>query len=401
MGKIAKLSLLTFIIILNINGSLLAEGLEIDGYLENYYSVRLKNDHNFIGERSQLNLNLRHLSDNIYIFASIKGINNQVVEEKDIVIIHEAYLEYSQPLWDLKIGRQIYSWGRADGLKITDILNPCDYSEYITRDFDEIRVAVDSVKYHYMFPGSDLELVWIPTFVENIIPKQGNPWYVDNFEGLTINQAEEIENNLGNSELAARWSLYLQGLDFSVSTAYLWDDETAYHKEEDGSFTPEYHRLKYYGLDLAKPLGNFVIRSESAYFQGKYFSADNGEGVLERDYIHSLAGLDWYPGNNWTISAQLANQYIIDYEGTINEEESQNIASLRLSKNLFRETLELENMLYYEQGNEDGFNRFSIDYALSDSFHLLAGIDYFYGDKGEFSYYDGNDSIWIKTRYNF
>lgn len=404
MRKLIVVSLLLLMFFISGRNNAWAEGLQFDGFLESYYSIRLKEDHDFIGERSRLRLNVRNSSENIYMFASLNGVSNKIIEEGDELEaeIHEAYLEYTQPLWDVKIGRQIYSWGKADGIRITDILSPCDYSEYITRDFDEIRIPVDSVKYRYLFPMADLELVWIPTFTEAVYPKdEDNPWYVgETYNKATINPAEKVEDKLGNSELAARLSFYLSGVDFSFSTAYLWDDEPAYHKTGN-TLTPEYHRLRFYGLDLSKPAGDFVIRFESAYYQGKYFSAVNSCGLLERDYAHSLAGLDWYPGNNWTVTTQLANKYIFDYEDEIGEDESQTTLTLNISKDLFRETLELANMIYYEPDGEDGFNRFSLDYAVNDDLHFLTGIDYFFGDEGEFASYDDNDSLWVKVKYDF
>ncbi|MTI60097.1 MAG: hypothetical protein FH762_09005 [Firmicutes bacterium] len=399
MRKLIVVSLLLVVFFISGNG--LAQGLEFDGFLESYYSIKLKDDHDFIGERSRLRLNLRNSSENIYMFASLNGVSNRILEGDELEVeIHEAYFEYTQPLWDLKVGRQIYSWGKADGVRITDILSPCDYSEYITRDFDEIRIPVDSVKYRYLFPMADLELVWIPSFTEAVYPEDDdNPWYVE--RDMDINPTEEVEDELGNSELAGRLSFYLNGVDFSFSTAYLWDDEPAYHKTGVNTYTPEYHRLRFYGLDLSKPVNDFVIRFESAYYQGKYFSADNNCGLLERDYLHSLSGVDWYPGSNWTVTAQLASKHIFDYEDEIKEDQNQTIMTLNLSKDFFRETLELANMIYYEPDEQDGFNRISLDYAVSDNLHFMTGIDYFFGDEGEFANYDDNDSLWVKVKYDF
>jgi hypothetical protein len=123
--------------------------------------------------------------------------------------------------------------------------------------------------------------------------------------------------------------------------------------------------------------------------------------VLKKDYLYSLVGLDWYPGNNWTVSTQLASKYIFAYDNAIEEDKSQTVVTFNLTKSLFRETFKVKNMVYYEPDQEDGFNRFSIDYAVSDSLHFLTGIDDFFGDEGQFSDYDHNDSWWIKLKYNF
>ena len=47
------------------------------------------------------------------------------------------------------------------------------------------------------------------------------------------------------------------------------------------------------------------------------------------------------------------------------------------------------------------FSRFAADYALSDQIHLLAGFDWFGGDKGIFGTYRNNSEVWIKAKYSF
>lgn len=404
MRKLILVSLLLLFFLHFGIGNVLAQGIEIDGFLESYYSIKLKEDNDIIGDRSRIRLNIRNSSNNIYMFVSLAGTSNRILETNtDLELeVQEAYFEYNRALWDLKVGRQIYSWGKADGVRITDVLSPCDYSEYITRDFDEIRIPVDSIRYRYLFPAADLELVWIPTFTEAIYPEtEQNPWFRERKNEINTNQAISVDDKVKNSELAARLSFYLNGIDFSFSTAYLWDDEAAYHKTDSNSYTPEHHRLKFYGLDISKPINDFVLRFESAYYQGKYFSAANSKGVFESDYIHSLAGLDWYPGNNWTVTGQLVNKHIFNYKNAVQVDQDQNVVTLNISKKLLRETLKLENMIYYGFNNEDGFNRSSLDYAINDELHFLAGIDYFFGDEGEFGSYDNNDSLWFKIKYSF
>ncbi|MFW6034984.1 MAG: hypothetical protein ACOCRZ_01880 [Halothermotrichaceae bacterium] len=398
-----KISLcLALMLILLGNTVVFAEDLSIDGSLENYYSVKINDSNELIGGSAKLQLDFGKSVDDIDFFASILAENNQIIKSKDEIKINEAYLEYIAPDWDIRVGRQFYSWGKADGIQITDILCPADNREF-SSDFTESRIAVDSVKYRYLLPSADLELIWIPFFQEAKNPAaEDNPWLIrpEIPEGLNINKTKKPEKTLANSEFAGRLSGYINGVDYSLSAAYLWDDQPVYHL--DGfELKPEHHRLGFVGLNMSRPMGDFVGRFEGAYFQGKYFEAENSSGLLEKDYIHAIGGFDWYPANNWVLSSQLAYKHILDYEGIIKNDKGQYTATFSVSKSFLRETLELENNLYYKFADKSGYNSFSADYAVTDNYHLKAGFDIFCGDKGLIGNYDDNDSIWIKSTYSF
>jgi hypothetical protein len=393
-----------------------AKDIEIDGLAESYYAASWQGDHDLIGERSRFRLNFRHSTDKVYMFASLNGVDNRIVEADDDIAVnlHEAYIEYNQESWDVKIGKQIYSWGKADGFRITDILSPCDYSEFMTRDFDEIRIPVESVKFHYIFEASDVDLVWIPSFQEPVMPQSGNPWYINTSDTIAVGDPEKVDRNLRNSEWALRWSFQLKGMDVAFSTAGLWDDDAAWHKagtDADGRVvvSPQYHRLRFYGINCAKSVDEIVLRFESGFFQGKYFSAwESLTGVMEKDYFKSLIGVDWNPGNNWSVTGQVYHEYILDYDSQIGQKEHKYIINLNVGKKLLRETLKIDNTVYFDCANEAGWERFAVDYALTDSLHIAMGSDWFFADQSkkinvdnQFGRYDGMDFIWMKVKYSF
>ncbi|MFW5684660.1 MAG: DUF1302 family protein [Spirochaetota bacterium] len=59
--------------------------------------------------------------------------------------LREAYLDYYTDFVDLRVGKQIVIWGRADGLAITDIVSPKDLSDFLIPDFRELRLGVIAV----------------------------------------------------------------------------------------------------------------------------------------------------------------------------------------------------------------------------------------------------------------
>ena len=78
------------------------------------------------------------------------------------------------------------------------------------------------------------------------------------------------------------------------------------------------------------------------------------------------------------------------------------VATLLVQKKLLREKLTLSNMTYLGFIDWDVFNRTSVEYALSDAFHMYIGFDLFAGDKqGSFGQYSELSSVWLKAKYSF
>ena len=215
---------------------------------------------------------------------------------------------------------------------------------------------------------------------------------------------------LENSEVGGKLSFYLSGIDFAISSFYTWDDYPTLHRtvstEDDVvliHYHPEYHRLTFIGSEFSVPWKDFVLRGEAAFYKGKYFEPENllSEEMFKRNALNWMLGADWSPGNDWMLTAQFVDNFILDYDQAIKDDEHTMLATLHISKKLFRQTLELSTRGYYGINDKDCFIRSSMDYALTDELHLLCGVDFFSGDKGMMGQYNDNDEVWIKAKYSF
>lgn len=407
------LLILNFILLL-IPVLLFAIDFEPQGFLDTYHAVGLNNSHDFLSSRTRLRMELWITGEDASLFASMNAINNNVLKSNSGIELREAFIDYIADKWDVRIGRQLIIWGKADGLAITDIISSKDYTEFLARDFDDIRLPVDALKWRLLFEQTNLEFLWLPVFTPAILPPTNSPWafkfeYPSNFQ-VTFDEPIKPELKLKNSEIGGKLSFYLSGIDFAFSSFYTWDDlPTQYKTVSIGDtivvihYHPEYHRLTFIGVEFSKPLGDFVLRGESAFYKDRYFEPENllSKILFKRNSLNWMLGIDWTPGNDWMITAQFADDFILDYDGAIKDDEHTMLATLHISKKLLRQTLELSTMGYYGINDKDSFVRISMDYALTDELHLLGGVDTFFGDEGMFGQYDDNDEVWIKAKYSF
>ena len=325
------------------------------------------------------------------------------------ITLRQAYMDIYFDNFDLRIGKQQIIWGKADGVFITDIISPRDLSEFILPDFDEIRLGIDAIKFDYYLGNSTFETVWIPTFQSTIIPDKNSIWApaMPDFP-MSVNydySNADVENKLSESEIALKYSYLGSAIDFELMAAYMWDDNPAMHiypQPDTLIIKPEYHRLPLVGTSFSKAVGGAVVRGETAYYFDKRFSVEDFSvnGIKEKDYLHYLVGYD----HNWfgvNVSFQFIQEYIMDYEEDIRNDEFSNTMTFLASKTFINETLELSLFSYYGINDNDALLRPKLSYDFSDGFNVLLGTDIFIGEEGNFGQYNDNDMVYMKVRYDY
>lgn len=391
----------------------LTEPFSLTGWMDTIQSVRTREPDDCLTSRARLRLEVSADFEAIYGFVSVDAEKNWKISGETGIDLHESWFEYAGAQWDARIGRQIIIWGKADGVQITDIISPPDYTESMTRDLDEIRMPVDAAKFRLLGDYVVTELIWIPVFEAAVQPTGDNPWAIrqDLPENMRVSTASPIEpaTTMENSEIALKVSGYFSGLDVASSVFYTWDDYPAYHRrvEDDGdivrvSYIPEHHRLTVFGLEFSRPWSDFVFRGEAAYYKGRYYETkDLAEDPVPKDVFKWLGGIDWSPGNDWSLIAQLTGDYIVDHEDRLEDEEHDLLATLNISKKLLGQTLILSGMIYYDMDDNEIYNRVKAEYAVTDAFHVSVGADIFHGGDGQFGKYEDNSQVWIKAKYSF
>jgi hypothetical protein len=332
---------------------------------------------------------------------------NEIETDRDPLRLREAYLDYQRGKWDFRIGRQVIAWGKADNVTVTDLICPADYQDYFCYEFSDAKKPVEAVKTGFRQGNMALELVWVPFFEATGYPAADNPWLKrEETSGITAQTAEQPEKNLKNSEWFGRVTFNREGFDYAVSAFQCWWDTPWYHAETGAGGTVlqgEYYRVSGVGGEFSVPRGDLVIRGETAYLRGRRFERTSYSlDYLERDALKMLLGLDWYPGNNWTVSAQVADEMVLDYDRAMARDEHDWLGTLKLSKKLLRETLTLAGLVCAALDAEDYYHKLSGEYALTDELRLTCGLLFFGGAAGgTFGRYRDRDGLLVKLKYSF
>jgi len=388
--------------------------IELGGFIDSYHAIRLKDPYDFMSSRSRFRGEIKGMKGNSSFFTSLNANYNYLLPDRTFIELREAYLDYAGSGWDLRAGRQIIIWGVSDGIRITDIIAPMDFSEFLARDYDDIRMPVEAVRLRVFRNNIKCELVLVPLFQSFIYPSDPeNPWNIlprgEGIPPVHIAPAVKPEARLQNSEIGGRLSFYLSGFDISLVSLYTWNKMPVFRTElspdmDSMLLIPEHHRMGMLGLDFSKPIGTLVLRGEGALFSGESYACELREGsseLVSKNVLRYLVGLDWYPGNDWTLTGQFSQATVLNFEERMDCERNHLLATLGISRKLLRSTLTLSSFGYMDLTYAGFFNRTSVEFCLSDQIRLSAGVDLFGGDGGMFGMYGDNSEFWIKMKYNF
>lgn len=384
--------------------------LQINGFVDTYHAMRVKSPNDFMSSRTRFRGEVQKAFGKSSMFVSFNLNQNSILKDLNGFELREAYFDYTEKHWSLRAGRQLIIWGAADGMRITDLVSPMDMTEFLARDYDDIRMPVEALKFQYFTGVMKLELVYVPVFKSFILPKNSkNPWSMSmsppsNMQMVMLPE-QTPEFTLKNSEFGGRLTFNLPGIDFSLAGLHTFNKMPVLTKSVDAThlyIQPEYHRMTFIGGDFSKPLGQFVIRGEVAFnINKKLINNQVPSRLYDCNTLNALLGIDWYASNNWMLSSQISNETIFDYKNDLEQEENTSLLTLNISKDLLNNTLKLSDFIYTDLNNGGFFNRFSADYSLSDQIHILAGYDHFQGDKGMFGAYKDNSEVWVKAKYSF
>ena len=136
--------------------------VKLNGFVDSYQALRSKPPQDFLSSRNRLRTELQISSGKSYLFTSLNAVYNSILPEQTKIELREAFFQYTTENFDLKAGRQIITWGVSDGVRITDLISPLDYTEFLARDYDDIRVPVNSIRLKYLKPNYNFELVFVP-----------------------------------------------------------------------------------------------------------------------------------------------------------------------------------------------------------------------------------------------
>jgi hypothetical protein len=319
--------------------------------------------------------------------------------------VREAYGDLTLGPVDLRLGRQIIVWGRADRINPTDNLTPRDFTLLVPED-DDNRYGVLAAKARYNWSDLSLTGVWLPEFQPDVIPLSTKPQAVTLAPGLVVNTTPEFAENAPHTRRS--WALKLEqsgkAVDWSVSYYDGFDlfPDVSLRGFNVSSGVPapivqlDHNRIKVLGADAATTLGKYGLRAEAAYTrtedrEGKTLFVKNPffYGVLgvERTFLESLnVNLQYFVRHVYDFEdpaavADPALRFLSLTQAVINFQRDKTTQGMtvRVSNKWLHDTLEAELAGVWDYTRHGYVIRPKLIYAITDKWKATAGADFLRG----------------------
>lgn len=395
--------------------------LRIHGFLLGNFTSRTSDAHppakeggRFLWADERLRLEVSSNRTGREVSFVFKGdVFHDAVANKVRGVVREGYVDFSQGPLDLRLGRQIVTWGVGDLVFINDVF-PKDWNAFFSgRPMEYLKLGADGAKFQVSTSALSAELVAIPFFQPDNLPNPERFFFFDPFAGVTDRTLRKPASTVGNTEFALR--LYRRVFDSDVSLyAYrgywrqpsLRPDQMPQPKTLQGL----YPRLAVYGFSVQRGVGAGLLAFEAGYDD----SRDDRQGAnpaVPNSQFRFLVGYQRQLRGEFTLGTQYYTEVLTNYPaykatlppGFPLQDRTRHLVTLRMTKFLKYQTWKLSLFTFYSPSDQDTLMIPEVWHAFTDRLSLAVGANVFAGRYpttflGQFR---RNDNVYVALRYDF
>jgi len=327
--------------------------------------------------------------------------------------LREAYAAYQNGDNDLRIGRQIVVWGRADQINPTDNISSRDFT-LMFPEVDDLRRGNGMVRASRAFDAYTVSALWLPEFRPNVFPTGALPTDVHFGTDENPQQYDQSAFKLDHTGGDLDWSIsYFDGLDRTMDIGI----ESA--GPSGVTLQRQYNRIQTLGGDFAFNLGRFGLRGEAAYtetadpngtnpyIKNPFFFAVLGGDRSFFEYLNINVQVLYRETTSFHDPHSIANPLVRSVaiqNATVAGQltPTQTGMSTRIGYKWFHETLEAEIAAagYFEKG--DSFVRTKILYHFTDTLRGTLAQETYQGPTESFyGLQKKNSTTYAEMAYGF
>jgi len=404
------------------------EWLNLTGFWEVRAGLRTQHDRYqrqaSLGE-TRLQLELEHtaaavtfkLTTDVLYDAVFDHHSPRLEEGRGLLDLREASVAFS-PLqfMDVKIGRQILTWGTGDLLFLNDLF-PKDWQAFfIGRDVEYLKAPSDAVKVSLFSEVANLDFVYTPRFDADRFIRGRR---ISFFNGLlgrrsgrdAVVDAELPDRWFRDGEFAARLSRTFGGWELAgYGYAGYWKSPAGLRATTGDATFP---RLSVWGGSVRGQLAGGIANFEAAY----YDSRQDRSGVnpfVRNSEVRLLAGYERdlpQIAKDLTLGVQYYLEYMMEYDsyrrtlpaGSRAADEDRHVLTVRLSRLAMNQNLLVSLFVFYSPTDADAYLRPLVRYKIDDHWTVEVGGNVFFGANPFtfFGQFANNTNVYAALRYGF
>lgn len=411
LRKMMRLAiLLTALLPLLLPAAIPAAELPFHGFVEFALGARMVDDRtaddDFLLGESRFQVDLARDSDLASLQFRADLLYDGIERESRIEIREANILGSPYETLDLKVGRQIMTWGTGDFVFLNDLFPKDWQSFFIGRDDEYLKKPSNAVRASWFGSRLNLDLVWMPLFEPDTFISGERISFWDPSQGRRVGPEDGTLNpvepgrTLKNSQLALRlygnsraWEGALYGFRGHYGQPKSFDPAAR---------RPTFPRLEAWGASLRGPLFGGIAHSELAWYRS-LDDLDEKDPNVPNSEIRVLVGFTHEVGRDQTLGLQSYLERSSDFPDVGRTERERWWGTLRYTGLFFRQNLILSWFSFYSPNEKDAYLRPKISYKASDEILLTLGLSLFWGMENNtfFGQFEDNNNIYARTRYSF
>ena len=398
---------------------------DLHGFLDTRYGQRLQSDSHQDQQslaETRLQLELSRMGDWTTLQLKTDFYYDDVVDQDNIDLedgsgwldLREANLLFSpHSQADVKLGRQILTWGTGDLLFINDLF-PKDWQSFFSgRDVDYLKAPSDAMLVSFFPEWANIDVVYTPRFdTDRYISGERisywNPALNRHAGKDTVVSADRPDDWFNDDEWSIRVSRNLSGyeLEFYGYDGY-WKNPVGFDLSS-GQVT--FPRLRVLGASLRGSLGPGIASLEAGYYDS-LDDRDGSDPLLPNSEWRGLVGYEQEIMRNLTAGFQYYLEILQEYDRyrdslastATARDELRHVITTRLTWQLLNQNLTLSLFNFWSPSDRDGYLRPVAKYKLTDAWQVTAGANLFYGEDEHtfFSQFTNNNNLYAGIRYSF
>lgn len=336
-------------------------------------------------------------------------------EGEGFLDLREANIAYS-PLdfMDVKLGRQVLTWGTGDLVFINDLF-PKDWKAFfIGRDTEYLKAPSDAIKTSFYTELLNLDVVYTPEFDSDrfVTGDRLSYWNGNRIAGRDSKiHPDRPDDSFEDDELALRISKNIGGYELAGYGYWgYWKTPTGFDILT-GRYT--FPRLNVYGASARGQIGKGIGNVEFGFYDSRE-DLSGDDPYISNSQMRYLIGYEQdLPAiaTDLTVGVQYYVEQMLGYgnyrraliAGSTAADEYRHLLTFRITKLYWNQNLTCSLFTYLSPSDEDVYLRPNINYKVNDNIAIEVGANVFFGNYPHtfFGQFEDNTNIYTGMRYNF
>ncbi len=313
---------------------------------------------------------------------------------------------------DLRIGRQVQTWGTGDLVFLNDLFPKDFVSFFAGRDDEYLKAPGNAVRITHYTSLINVDVVWTPEFEPDVYLDGERFSFFSPVAGQSIApdppfSAIEPQSSFENGEFALRLFRTIEGTEYALY------GYRGFFKQPNAltpALQPTFAPLTALGASLRRPLGKGLFNAEVSW----YLSEDDRSGtnpLIPNDQLRLLTGYEWEARPNFTVGLQYYLEWTLDHDDLLanspnpafEPDEHRHLLTNRLTWRTGRDRHTWSLFTFYSPSDQDIHLRPSYAYRHSDTWSIFAGANLFAGDEPQtfFSQLEDASNAWLRVRFSY